>query len=69
MPELTPLDRRVLEAVQRPAQVGMAWTRANEGRAHWHSTWLKREEIDGILRGLEHFGLVERKGGGWWVAT
>lgn len=69
LPELTSIDRRVLAAVRKPAQVGMAWVRVNEGRAHWHSAWLRRDEVEGILRGLEHLGYVRRKRGGWWQAT
>jgi DNA-binding Lrp family transcriptional regulator len=68
-PNLTPLDRRVLEAVQvqpRHGTVAVA-ARLNRGKGPWEKT--PEQTVHEILRGLEHLGLVKRKAGGWWVAT
>jgi hypothetical protein len=78
-PELTPLDRRVLEAVKdgpsqpRGIAQGLVRPPASGDWALWSSYWAaverQKPEVVAILRGLEHLGLVKRKAGDWWVAT
>lgn len=77
-PDLTPLDRRVLEAVQTPMQPfyiasGLVRPPSGGDAAVWDRYFAaverQKPEVVAILRGLEHLGLVKRKAGGWWVAT
>jgi hypothetical protein len=70
-PNLTPLDRRVLEAVRRPARAAsVTWGIYGASRQEFDRVDPARlDEVVAILRGLEHLGLVKRKAGGWWVAT
>jgi hypothetical protein len=74
-PALTPLDRRVLKACQgrqtQPARIAKAivvrqrWESRDEW---WQRVEAERETILQVLRGLEHFGLVRQRRGGWWMA-
>lgn len=67
-PELTPLDRRVLEAVKRqPRRVRDVAEQANKRRPGWDT--VSDRDIEAILRGLEHLGHVTRTRNGWWRAT
>lgn len=73
-PELTALDRRILEAVRRPRRaVDVAHERVFSGRDEWAGLagvdGGVLEETVAILRGLEHLGYVRRTANGWWQAT
>lgn len=79
-PRLTPLDRRVLAEVQRPrraVQVAQRIVpRPPNPESGWPESWeryrlavdARLPEIEGILRGLERLGYVERTRNGWWRA-
>jgi hypothetical protein len=64
-PNLTDLDRRVLDAVKQPRRTSEVCT-VIYGRADSEGAW---SEVDEILRGLAHLGCVARRRGGWWQAT
>lgn len=82
-PKLTPLDERVLAAVQTPRRArsiaeDMVRTPFAGPRTRWsHQAQLrygraveaKHMEVVGVLRGLEHLGLVKRSKNGWWAAV
>ncbi len=67
-PRLTALDERVLAALDPDVGVRLAKVAARvyrPGRHRAPTTGAELDELAGILRGLEHLGLV-RQAGGWW---
>ena len=56
---LTSLDRRCLDAIVQPTRIRAVAIRVGA----------REEEVQLILRGLEHFGFAEIRSGRWGLTT
>lgn len=66
-PSLTPLDRKVLAAIQKPRRIRAVAEMVNDRRPGWDT--ISDRDVREILNGLAQLGYAKQRGGGWWHRT